>query len=177
MASPGTRLAAPRRTRRCPELADGQQCQKRRGVKGRQPDRPAREGIRSLEVRWIFPGQLETAVAGWFDRFPATRETREDTYFPNPHLPQLCVKIRGGEAVEVKVYRGSPGILMWRDAPAGAWSPGISGPFHVIRLAKAAVTRPGGGRCASGGGSPDASGAMAMPQDLWHRTHSPYTVC
>ena len=29
------------------------------------------EGVRSLEVRWIFPGQLEIAVAGWFGRFPA----------------------------------------------------------------------------------------------------------
>jgi hypothetical protein len=34
-----------------------------------QPDSPVTEGIRSLEVRWIFPGQLETAVAGWFARF------------------------------------------------------------------------------------------------------------
>ena len=31
------------------------------------PDSP----VRSLEVRWIFPGQLEAAVAGWFARFPA----------------------------------------------------------------------------------------------------------
>ena len=34
------------------------------------PGSPAAEGVRSLEVRWIFPGQLETAVAGWFGRFP-----------------------------------------------------------------------------------------------------------
>ena len=33
--------------------------------------RPVTEGVRSLEVRWIFPGQLETALAGWFARFPA----------------------------------------------------------------------------------------------------------
>jgi hypothetical protein len=26
------------------------------------------------------PGQLETAVAGWFGRFPAAVESREDTY-------------------------------------------------------------------------------------------------
>ena len=31
------------------------------------------EAVRSLEVRWIFPGQLEAAVAGWFGRFPASR--------------------------------------------------------------------------------------------------------
>jgi hypothetical protein len=26
------------------------------------------------------PGQLETAVAGWFGRFPAAVESREDTF-------------------------------------------------------------------------------------------------
>ena len=38
------------------------------------------EGVRSLEVRWIFPGQLETAVAGWLGRFPVRTESRVDTY-------------------------------------------------------------------------------------------------
>ena len=42
------------------------------------------EGVRSLEVRWIFPGELETAVAGWFGRFPARMESREDTYLLDP---------------------------------------------------------------------------------------------
>jgi hypothetical protein len=69
------------------------------------------EGVRSLEVRWIFPGQLETAVAGWFGRFPARTESRVDTYLLDPRLPGLSVKIREGVALEVKVYRGSPGIL------------------------------------------------------------------
>jgi hypothetical protein len=69
------------------------------------------EEVRSLEVRWIFPGQLETAVAGWFGRFPARTESREDTYLLDPRLRGLSVKIRGGRALEVKVYRGSPGIL------------------------------------------------------------------
>jgi hypothetical protein len=41
---------------------------------------PVTEAVRSLEVRWIFSGQLETAVAGWFGRFPAAVESREDTY-------------------------------------------------------------------------------------------------
>ena len=45
-----------------------------------QRDSPVTEGIGSLEVRWIFPGQLETVVAGWFARFPVELETREDTY-------------------------------------------------------------------------------------------------
>jgi hypothetical protein len=29
------------------------------------------EGVRSLEVRWMFPGELAGVVAGWFARFPA----------------------------------------------------------------------------------------------------------
>ena len=75
------------------------------------PERPVTEGVRSLEVRWIFPGPLEAAVAGWFGRFPAGTESREDTYLLDPQLRGLSVKVRGGEALEVKAYRGSPGIL------------------------------------------------------------------
>jgi hypothetical protein len=75
------------------------------------PDRPVTKAIRTLEVRWIFPGQLETAVAGWFARFPATVESREDSYLLDPQLRGLSVKVRGGRALEVKVYLGSPGIL------------------------------------------------------------------
>jgi hypothetical protein len=75
------------------------------------PGSPVIEAVRSLEVRWIFPGQLTAAVAGWFGRFPAGAESREDTYLLDPPLPGLSVKVRGGGALEVKVYRGSPGIL------------------------------------------------------------------
>jgi hypothetical protein len=75
------------------------------------PDSPVTEAVRSLEVRWIFPGQLGAAVAGWFGRFPAGVESREDIYLLDPRLPGLSVKVRGGGALEVKVYRGSPGIL------------------------------------------------------------------
>ncbi len=75
------------------------------------PQGPVTEAVRSLEVRWIFPGQPETAVAGWFGRFPARVESREDTYLLDPQLRGLSVKVRGGGALEVKVYRASPGIL------------------------------------------------------------------
>jgi hypothetical protein len=75
------------------------------------PESLVTEGLRSLEVRWIFPGQLEAAVAGWFGRFPAATETRQDTYLLHPPLRELSVKIRGSRAFEVKVYRGSPGLL------------------------------------------------------------------
>jgi hypothetical protein len=75
------------------------------------PQSPVTEATRSLEVRWIFAGQLEAAVAGWFGRFPARTESREDTYLLDPLLSGLSVKIRGGGALEVKAYRGSPGTL------------------------------------------------------------------
>ena len=75
------------------------------------PESPVTEAVRSLEVRWIFPGQLEAAVARWFGRFPARTESRQDTYLLDPRLPGLSVKVRGGGALEVKAYRGSPGIL------------------------------------------------------------------
>jgi hypothetical protein len=78
---------------------------------GVPPESLVTEGVRSLEVRWIFPGQLEAAVARWFGRFPAGTESREDTYLLDPRLPGLSVKVRGGGALEVKAYRGSPGIL------------------------------------------------------------------
>jgi len=78
---------------------------------GGPSESPVTEGLRSLEVRWIFPGQLEAAVARWFGRFPAVTETRQDTYLLRPPLHELSVKIRGSRALEVKVYGGSPGIL------------------------------------------------------------------
>jgi hypothetical protein len=74
-------------------------------------DSPVAEVVSSLELRWIFPGQLDAAVAGWFGRFPAATEAREDTYLLDPPLRGLSVKVRGGRALEVKVYRGSPGTL------------------------------------------------------------------
>lgn len=72
---------------------------------------PTTDGVRTLEVRWIFPGQMEAEVAGWFGRFPAGAESREDIYLLDPQLGGLTVKVRGGEALEVKVLRDSPGIL------------------------------------------------------------------
>jgi len=76
-----------------------------------QPEHAGSEGVRSLEVRWIFPGRLTAAVAGWFGRFPAETRAVKDAYLLEPDLPGLSVKVRGGRALEVKVYRGSPGLL------------------------------------------------------------------
>ncbi len=88
-----------------------QQGQEQKAMTAEPPESPVTEAVRSLEVRWIFPGQLATAVAGWFGQFPARTESREDIYLLDPRLPGLSVKIRGGEALELKAYRGSPGIL------------------------------------------------------------------
>ena len=76
-----------------------------------QPEMPVTERVRSLEVRWILPGPLQDAVTGWFARFPAGVESREDIYLADPLLRGLSVKLRQGRALEVKVYRGSPGVL------------------------------------------------------------------
>jgi hypothetical protein len=96
--------------RLCPELAVGLR-QEHVTMTAEPPQNPVTEAVRSLEVRWIFPGQLEPAVARWFGRFPARTEAREDAYLLDPQLPGLSVKVRGGGALEVKMYRGSPGIL------------------------------------------------------------------
>jgi len=76
-----------------------------------QPETSVTGPLRSLEVRWILPGQLELAVTGWLARFPAEVSSREDTYLVDPQLGGQSVKLRGGKTLEVKVYRGSPGIL------------------------------------------------------------------
>jgi hypothetical protein len=94
------------------------------------------EGARSLEVRWIFPGQLEAAMAEWFDRFPATAELQEDAYIVDPHLPGLSVKVRGGRAFEVKTYRGSPGILEAAGRARGRMESWQKWSFPVTPLSK-----------------------------------------
>jgi len=92
-------------------LSHNGRCQEQRTISAPLPESPPAEGVRSLEVRWIFPGQLTTAVAAWFGRFPAETESREDTYLLNPDLRRLSVKIRAHGALEVKAYHGCPGTL------------------------------------------------------------------
>ena len=102
-------------------------------------DSPVTEAVCSLEVRWIFPGQMESAVAGWFGRFPAGTESREDTYLLDPQLRGLSVKIRGAGALEVKAYRGSPGILEVAGRASGrmeSWQK-WSFPVRPLRLGSA----------------------------------------
>ena len=77
------------------------------------------EGLRTLEVRWLVPGQLDAAVAGWFGRFPAETDSREDTYLVNPAWCGLSVKVRGGRAFEMKMYHGTVGMLDVRGRARG----------------------------------------------------------
>jgi hypothetical protein len=62
---------------------------------GEQWESQLTEGAHSLEVRWIFPGQMSTAVAAWFGRFPAEMESREDSYLLDPRWRGLSVKVCG----------------------------------------------------------------------------------
>src|SRR5262249_56303270 len=63
------------------------------------------------EVRWILRGEVAGVVARWFARCPGETAALEDAYLLDPHLPGLSVKVREGRALEVKAYRGSPGLL------------------------------------------------------------------
>jgi hypothetical protein len=75
------------------------------------PEGASVEGLPSLEVRWIFPGQPGAAVARWFPGPREDAESREDVYLLDPVLGGLSVKVRAGRALEVKMFLGSPGIL------------------------------------------------------------------
>ena len=72
---------------------------------------PAAGQADSLEVRWMVPGQPGTAMRGWFARFPAETEAREDVYLLQPCRAGLSVKLRNGSALDVKSFLRSPGTL------------------------------------------------------------------
>ena len=63
------------------------------------PESPVTEAVRSLEVRWIFPGQLEATVARWFARFPATVESRLAGLAPRAALAAGKRLAAGSEAI------------------------------------------------------------------------------
>ncbi len=74
---------------------------------------PVDEGP-TLEVRWIRPGPLTTPMIDWFGPFAGDIESREDVYLVGEQVRGLSVKIRGGAQLDLKVARGSAGVL---DAP------------------------------------------------------------
>ena len=95
------------------------------------------EGVRRLEVRWIFPGELAGAVAGWFARFPAETTVLEDAYLLDS-VPALAFgegapgPSAGGEGVprQPRAFGGGgacpwpPGVLaeVVISAGAGRWA-------------------------------------------------------
>ena len=68
-------------------------------------------GAMSLEVRWILPGQVPAAMIEWLGPFDVAIERREDQYLLNPSSEELGVKIKGAILLDLKVLRGSPGLL------------------------------------------------------------------
>ena len=133
-----------------------------------RPASPVTEGVRSLEVRWIFPGQLEAAVAGWFGRFPAAVESREDAYLLDPQLRGLSVKIRAGGALEVKMYHGSPGILEVAGRARGRMESWQKWSFPLSPPSQDSAGPPAGGRYARGGGSAGSHGPAGRSRPaLW----------
>ena len=122
---------------------------RRSGPGASRRPRVSEHPLSTVEVRWILPGQLDAAIAGWFRRFPGRTESREDAYLTYPVLRGLSVKLRAGRELEVKMCHGCPGIL---DA-AGArgrleswrkWSfPfGPLGPYDARPSAWSVVRRP-----------------------------------
>jgi hypothetical protein len=75
--------------------------------------------VTSLEVRWILPGHIDIAVARHFRRYCPELEYRQDDYLLSPGVSDLSVKVRGGRALEVKAYLGSPGVLDVPDRARG----------------------------------------------------------
>src|SRR5215472_3730491 len=61
-----------------PAVAEPAEGQGRMTMAAVQPESPVTEGIRTLEVRWIFSGELETALVVWFEQFTGGTESRED---------------------------------------------------------------------------------------------------
>lgn len=139
------------------------------------------EGLRTLEVRWILPGPLHAAVAGWFGRFPALTDAREDSYLIDRELRGLSsVKVRAGRAVEVKVYHGEAGMLelpgracgrlqSWQkwSIPVGPLTPdGAGRPGWAVIGKRRRISRFGlsGGRVAAG--VPEAAGQPVCAVEL-----------
>jgi hypothetical protein len=139
-------------------------------------------GLSTVEVRWILPGQLDDAIAGWFRRFPGWTESREDAYLTFPVLRGLSVKLRAGRELEVKACHGCPGILdaagrargrleSWRRwsfpfGPLGPYDAGPSAWTVVHKRRRISQFRPASGRIMAGipGRATEASCAVELTE-------------
>jgi hypothetical protein len=101
------------------------------------PESLVTEGVRSLEVRWIFPDQLETAVARWVRAVPGLDGVTRGRLPAGSAVARAVGEGPRGGALKVKAYRGS------------AWSPGRSGPFPSAGQRTNRGTRPRAGPAAA----------------------------
>jgi hypothetical protein len=81
-----------------------------------EADEQATGGSWSLEVRWIRPGQVPSAMVAWLGASEDGTERRVDRYLVEPLRPELSVKIRAGVRLDLKAFRGARGEL---EVPGG----------------------------------------------------------
>jgi hypothetical protein len=63
------------------------------------------EGLSTVEVRWIRPGQLDAAIAGWFRRFPAETDLFRSKVFESGVTGQMLQQIAlGGTMIVLPIY-------------------------------------------------------------------------
>jgi hypothetical protein len=84
-----------------------------------RPSKAATRVTRTLEVRWLHPGRIPDTMLERFGPFLEPIEERADRYLVEPSLPELGVKIKGDVQLDLKVYRGSPGELLFPGVAAG----------------------------------------------------------
>lgn len=73
----------------------------------------------TVEVRWFAPGSPPEELERRFDALGAPGgETRRDTYLDLPGAPELGVKLRGGERLEVKLRECEFGETRLAGGPA-----------------------------------------------------------
>ena len=82
-----------------------------------QPQSLDRQGVPSLEVRWILRGQLGAAVTGWFERFPAETVALQDAYLLDPYLPGCRSRCANGGRWRSRCTVAAPGSWRWQASP------------------------------------------------------------
>jgi hypothetical protein len=79
--------------------------------------------LRSIELRWFYPGTIPTATNDWFNteasgELVGTPETREDFYLQIPECEYLGVKLRQ-QRLEVKLRQSELGLLRFGESLEG----------------------------------------------------------
>ncbi len=106
--------------------------EERTGSQQRIPAGPVTDGIRTLEVRWIFAGRPPAVTAAWIGRFPARTVRLEDAYLVDPNLPGL--------SDQPVLPGGRPGH---GECPRPGGEPGVRGGAHGVPRAGRGLVDPG----------------------------------